>query len=63
MTYLALFLALCLTVWLLSHKKNGKKAILPERYRLMRCEYCHFSYLAEDTISKCPECAQFNKLS
>ncbi|MCP5469755.1 MAG: hypothetical protein H7A36_04545 [Chlamydiales bacterium] len=63
MIYLALMLGICFTIWLLSHKKARKKVALPAREQLMRCEYCHFSYLAEEKVSKCPQCSQFNSPS
>ncbi|MCH9703325.1 MAG: hypothetical protein K0U13_00905 [Chlamydiae bacterium] len=61
MCYLALFLMICFTVWIRSHQKSRKKLPLPQRQHLRSCEYCHFSYLAEERVSKCPQCHHFNE--
>ena len=63
MFYLTAFLLLCFTCWMLTHKRARERAPLPQRHRLVLCEYCHFAYLGEaERISRCPECHQLNDL-
>lgn len=63
MLYLLFTLGLLLTLWVLQHLKQKKKAILPAREILCRCEYCHCAYTSPTTkkVTQCPECKSYNK--
>ena len=63
MLYLFLFLSVLFGLWLsemLMSRKPPSKAL---KKVLITCEYCHFLYLEreEANVSKCPQCASFNR--
>lgn len=64
MLYLCATLFVLLGLWIVQHYRTRTKIILPMEKNMHTCEFCHFSYLAEDSkkISQCPQCHSFQRM-
>lgn len=63
MLYLALTLAMILSIWAAAHYRSRKRRFMPLEKELIICEFCHFAYLDSGAkkITRCPRCDSFNR--
>ena len=63
MLYLMVSLSFISLIWVYSHYRSRRRQFFSTAERLLKCEYCHFSYLEDSskTLNRCPQCHLLSK--